>query len=137
MKKSILLLPVILFMFNCSSHEENLIEKNNIVGEWTLTTEQNDDLQNRCEKTSTIKITEDGNYSISTFYKITDSENNSVIIDSSELTDTKRFQNWKKSEISNEYILTESNNQQILNTKTIVLKNNSIIDSENNVFSKK
>ncbi len=134
MRKSIILFSVILFLFNCSSNEGDLMIKNPLIGEWTQITKQNKNLQNKCEKITTIKITDGGNYSQSIFHKITDSNNNAIIIES---IDSDGLGTWEKSKISNEYILTEENNQQILNTKLIVLKNNSIIDTENNITWKR
>lgn len=132
MKKIILLLSVTLFLFNCSSNEEDLIIKTPIIGEWTYTIEQNEDLQNKCEKTSIIKILDNGSYNQSTFYKITDSNNNIIIIDSSESAEDDNFGTWKENGISDEYILTKNSNQKILNTTKVILKNNSIIELESN-----
>ena len=137
MRKIVLLLSAILFLFNCSSNEEDLIVKTPIIGEWTYTEQKNEDLQNRCEKTSTIKITDDGKYSQSTFYTITDSNNNSVIIDSPESTEDGNFGTWVKSDISNQYILTKKSNKGTLNTSRIILKSNSIIALESNLSWKK
>ena len=137
MRKIVLLLSAILFLFNCSSDEEMLIEKTLITGEWTHIIEQNEDLQNKCKKTSTIKITSDGNYSQTTFYTVTDSNNNSVIIDSHESANGEDFGTWIESDISNQYILTKKSNKGTFNTTRIILKSNSIIALESNISWKK
>ncbi|MGB1042600.1 MAG: hypothetical protein ACPGU6_04340 [Tenacibaculum sp.] len=128
MKKIILLLTTTLFI-NCSSDEENLISQASFVGKWVKKTIVNEEMKNSCVKTSIIKITEDGNYSASTYYEIKDANNNTITINCNGSKESESTGSWSKNSDSNNCTLITFNQK---NKKTFSFKNNLITELNTN-----